>query len=171
MLFRSVFSPSRRCLRVWLAGAGWLAFGAPVHGQALDIANSPGVLTLAKGYSRRDSIRFYNADGTQWYVFSFYYDDSDGAWDFPNANFRPLAFHPDYFLLRLAVVRQDSGGYEVVVNHRTGLTKRVRRTRFLQFRTWEEHVLSAFGLDVDSAENPIHTAPSDSAPSMPYPGK
>jgi hypothetical protein len=139
--------------------------------QDVDTTNTIGVLVYADSTDSRDSIRFYNADGTLWYLFSFYYDDRDGVWDFPNDGFRPLAFHPDYILLRLAVTGQDTLGYEVIVNKDTGLRKRLARRPFLQFRTWAEHVRSVFAVQFDSASNPIRVAPSDTASALPFPGK
>jgi hypothetical protein len=135
-----------------------------VEGQIHDIRNTIGVLTLADSGEGRDSIRFYNADGSQWYVFSFFYDDSDGKWDFPNHDFAPMAFHPDYFLLCLAVTRRDSGGYEVIVNQRTGLKKYIHMSPFLKFQTWPEHVLSVYALEFDTAKNPLRTKPNDHGP-------
>jgi hypothetical protein len=93
------------------------------------------------------------------------------VWDFPNKDFRPLAFHPDFFLLRLAVTRRDTLGYEVIVNGETGLRKRLPRMPALQFRTWAEHVLSAFAVEFDSGTNPIRAAPSDTATALAFPGK
>jgi hypothetical protein len=138
---------------------------------AIDVTNLIGVVAVVDSGLGRDSIRFLDVDGSLWYLFSFYYDDSDGLWDFPNEDFRPLAFHPDHFLLRLGVTRRDSLGYEVVVNKETGATRRLPSAPFLQFRTWEEHVLSVFSLEFDSRTNPVRTARGDSAPTIAYPGQ
>lgn len=151
-----------------------LAFGlcgTGVAAQEPDTTNTIGVLEYDDSTESRDSVRFYNADGTVWYLFTFYYDDSDGQWDFPNDSFRPLAFHPDHFLLRLTVTRRDSVGYEVIVNQKTGLKKRVPRGHGLVFRTWTQHVLSASSVQFDSVSNPLRVAPSDTASTLPFPGR
>ena len=46
-----------------------------------------------------------------------------------------------------------------------------RRAPFLEFRTWKEHILSVFALELDSAGNAIHLAPNDTAPRVTYPGR
>src|SRR6266853_4623285 len=122
------------------SGVGELA------GQAVDIKNTIGVLSLTDSGPEPDSIRFYNPDGTAWYVFTFLYDDRNGVWPFVNKDFEPLAFHPDYFVLALAVTRRDSGGYEVVVNQKTGLRKHLPAMPSLRLQSWAEHVLSVQAL-------------------------
>ena len=52
-------------------------------------------------FSRGDFVRIYNQDGSLWYEFSYFYDDRDGKFDCANDEFRPLAFHPEHFLLVL----------------------------------------------------------------------
>ena len=164
---------TKRSLRLPMhaVSVAFFLFGRSGATQVVDTTNTVGVVVYADSTDSRDSVRFYNPDGTLWYLFSFYYDDRDGLWDFPNDDFRPLAFHPDYFLLRLAVTRRDSLGYEVIVNSETGLRKRLSRMPFLEFRTWAEHVKSVSSVQFDSASNPIRTAPSDTASALPFPGK
>jgi len=65
-------------------------------------------------------VRFYNEDGSLWYEFTFYYDDSDGKFEYANENFNPFAFHPNNFLLDLKSRGEDGNRYEVVVNEETG---------------------------------------------------
>ena len=139
--------------------------------QSVDITNVSGLVTLSDAYAARDSIRLYNADGTLWYLFSYFYDDKDGQWDFPNDAFKPLAFHPDFFVLGLAVTRRDRRGYEVVVNHETGLTKRLPAAPFLKLQTWRQYLLSVFALDFDPEQNALRVAPDDRARTLAYPGK
>jgi hypothetical protein len=143
---------------------------AALAGQTLEIDHTLGVVTLADSGAKPDTIRFYNADGTLWYVFTSLYDDSVGVRAFPNHDFKPLAFHPDYFILCLAATRRTSDGYDVIVNQETGLTKHLPLLPFLRFRTWEEHVLSVFALEFDPAVNPIRTQPRNRAPIIPFPG-
>jgi hypothetical protein len=134
-----------------------------------DIAAWPGVLTVDR--IDRDTIRFLNADGTLWYQFSFFYDESDGKFDFPNDHFRPWAFKVDNFVLVLAVTQRDSTGYKVVVNHETGLQKWIRPQPYLTFESWSEHLLRLCCVDFDPRSNPIRRAPNDSAATIAYPGR
>src|SRR5690606_17088516 len=79
----------------------------------VEVDNSIGVISLSDGYSKQDSIKIYNEDGSLWYKFTYYYDDNDGVFEYHNPNFSPLAFHPDYFLLALKVSGIQKNRYEV----------------------------------------------------------
>lgn len=133
------------------------------------IGSAFGVLTLADSYERGDTVRFYNDDGSLWYKFTYYYDDSDGQWDYPNEAFRPRAFHPDYFTLTLDVVEDLGTQYRVIVNATTGLEKLIPKERFLRFRTWEQYVLNVFAIDHDDQQNPVRSTPGGQ-PSATPPG-
>ena len=68
------------------------------------ISGIKGLMGLNEGFDRLDDLmRFYNDDGTLWYEFTFYYDDSDGHFEYENDNFRPYLFQPDYFTLALKI--------------------------------------------------------------------
>jgi len=143
---------------------------------AVNLDTALGVVTLSDSrltdsLLRQDSIRFYNPDGTVWYLFSFYYDDSDGRWAFPNSGFNPYAFSPDYFVLVLCVTRRNAQGYEVVVNTETGLRKWLPAAPYLQFQTWQQHLLTGFAVDFDSTSNPLRAAPNDRANLVLGPGQ
>ena len=126
------------------------------------IDSSIGVL-VAQDYGKKDTVRFLNDNGSIWYKFTFYYDDSDGKWDYPNADFDPRAFHQDYFLLALDVIEVRGNLYTVVVNEKTGLRKRIKKARFLRLLTWDQYVLTAFSVTFNSVDNPVRVLPQPSA--------
>jgi hypothetical protein len=107
------------------------------------LATSLGVLTLNDEVIRKeDTIKLFNDDGSVWYKFSFYYDDSDGVYDFQNENFQPYAFHPDYFVLALLVVKRTDDSYVVMVNQKHGLTKMLPKADFLRFCSWSDFIIT-----------------------------
>jgi len=125
------------------------------------IANSPGLIVLSDQLGKNDFVRIYNDDGNLWHEFSFFYDDSDGKFDYENENFRPFAFHPDYFILNLKCVGEDKNRYEVVVNEETGLKKFVKKEdRTLRFETWEELIPTLFAVGFKKEENPLRDIPN-----------
>lgn len=124
--------------------------------------NTIGVVTLGDNYDKYDTIKLFNKDGSLWYKLSYFYDDSDGKFEYGNTDFRPLAFHPDKFVLALGVVNQSQNEYEVVVNKETSATKLIKREPFLRFLTWEEYVAQAFSVSFDSELNPILLEPKES---------
>src|SRR5829696_6386999 len=89
-------------------------------GEVSATGNSLGLIVLSKSYGNKDFIHIYNKDGSLWHKFTFYYDDSDGKFEYANDTFRPFAFHPDYFVLALKCVRKADGRYEVIVNEEMG---------------------------------------------------
>lgn len=125
------------------------------------IEGRKGLVVLADGYNKpNDFLRFYNEDGSFWYEFTFYYDDSDGKFEYENSEFRPYAFHPDYFLLALKYVDEDASRFKVVVNEEKGLVKYVNKAdKNLQFQTWEAHIFKAFSIEFDEKENPLREMP------------
>jgi len=129
--------------------------------QEVALKNSLGVISLnEKGYGKDEFIHIYNQDGSLWYKFSFYYDDSDGKFEYANENFNPFAFHPDYFVLALKCVGEDENRYEVIVDEETGLKKFVRKDdTILKFETWEKHILKTFAVDFNREQNPLREAP------------
>ena len=128
------------------------------------IKNTIGVITLNDQRIEnrdKDIIQIYNQDGSLWYEFSFY-DDSDRKFDGSNLDFRPFAFHQDYFLIVLKCVGADANRYEVVVNESTGLRKYVRKNdRTFMFQTWEDHILHHLPfVGFDQSTNPLRIAPT-----------
>ena len=139
-------------------------------GDALNIASTKGVVVLNK-FEKGDSVRFYNDDGSVWYEFSFFYDDSDGKFDFPNNDFRPFAFHPDYFLLVLRCTETSDRFLQVVVNEETGSKKYVKADDpVLKLQTWEEFVLKVFSVKFDKKANPILETPNGRVKTILIPG-
>ena len=119
-----------------------------------------GLIVLSDKYGKGDFVRFYNKDGSLWYEFTFYYDDSDGDFEYRNENFLPYSFHQDNFLLALKCVGEDKDGYKVVVNEETGLQKYFRKADgSLKFESWENHVLQSFSVTFEWRENPILEEP------------
>jgi hypothetical protein len=124
------------------------------------IKNTKGLITLSDKYGKNDFIRFYNEDGSLWYEFTYYYDDSDGKFEYENENFRAFAFHIEYFVLALKCVGEDKNRYEVMVNEETGLKKFVRKDDpTLKFKTWEQHILKLFAVGFNREENPLREMP------------
>lgn len=122
-----------------------------------NISNSVGVVSLnQKVYNNSDGlIQFFNEDGSVWYEFNFYYDDSDGKWDYPNDDFDVLAFHPDYFLLKVRCISVSSEVYKVVVNEMFEDMKLIKKSPKYKFETWPEYILNSSHLDFDVLSNPI----------------
>ena len=131
-----------------------LSSSTQVSAQRDSIGNSIGLIVLNKSHSRDRYIEFFNDDGSLWYRFSFYYDDSDGKFDYANNEFRPFAFHPDYFVLALKCIKKDSSGYQVIVNEEKRLLKYMRvGDTTISFEGWKTHLLNAFSVDFDSHRN------------------
>lgn len=136
-----------------------------------NIGNSIGIITIiAERLTENDTIKIFNKDGSLWYKFSYFYDDSNGKYDFYNEDFNPLSFHPDYFLLALKVTSELNDYYEVVVNENTWIKKYIKKNNpLLKFQTWEEHILSSvFAVGFDENKNPLRSYPSLSADTLYY---
>ena len=95
------------------------------HPKNINIENTVGVVVLNK-FLKGDFVRLYNRDGSLWYEFTYFYDDSDGKFDYANDDFRPFAFHADHFLLVLRCTNKNNGLLEVIVNEETGVTKYIK---------------------------------------------
>ena len=157
---------------------GILLLCAGVHGQQVradsstsSIDKTIGVVVLnPKRYPKNSLLRFLNKDGSLWYQYSFYGDA--GVPSSTRADFKPFAFHPDYFLLVVKCVKRNMDRWEVIVNEATGLTKFVRvENQNLKFETWIDHISTLFAVNFDQTANPIRTSPSDRANSIPFDGK
>lgn len=124
------------------------------------IRNTKGVLVLGQ-FRKGDFVRFYNQDETLWYEFTYFYDDSDGKFEYTNDKFRPFAFHPDYFLLVLKCTEANDKFFEVIVNEETGLKKYVRANDpVFKFETWPELILSTSAVNFERKLNPVLEAPT-----------
>jgi hypothetical protein len=136
------------------------ALPAQVKPAPITLANTLGVVVLSNNYRENDFIQIYNEDGSLWHRFTFYYDDSDCDFEYDNEDFRPLAFHLDYFLLVLKCVRKIDGRYEVIVNKETKLKKYVRADdSTMKFETWEEHIVNVISVSFNQDENPLLEVP------------
>lgn len=135
----------------------WILFLIPFLTFGQDMSNSIGVITLDEvNYSKENGlIELLNDGGEAWYSFTFYYDDSDGKWDYPNDDFQVIAFHPDYFLLKMRCISQDDEFYTVMVNEESQLTKKVRKSSKLVLQIWEQFALNVFSVSFESLSNPI----------------
>lgn len=135
----------------------------------ITVGNVIGLVVLKEGFNRNDFVRIYNEDGSLWYQFTYYYDDSDGEFEYFNESFRPFAFHPDHFLLALKCVKKENGRYEVIVNEETGLRKYIREDDpVLKFETWEEHVLGVFAISFNRQENLLLNEPEGQTKSVSF---
>ncbi|MBS1795884.1 MAG: hypothetical protein JSS81_18665 [Acidobacteria bacterium] len=131
-----------------------------VQTDKTSIKGTKGLIVLSDRYRKNEFVRFYNEDESLWYEFTFFYDDSDGKFDYENENFLPFAFHPDYFSLALKCVGEDKNRYEVIVNEETGLKKFVKKNDpTLKFQTWEDHITKAFAVDFNRNENHLRETP------------
>ena len=143
---------------------------ASVQERFPDIGNTVGLIVLNKNYGKEDFVHFYNGDGSLWYRFTFYYDESDGKFEYANDDFSPFAFHADYFVLALKCVRKENGRYEVIVNEETGLRKYVKADDpVLKLETWEEHILNVFAVTFNQEENPLLATPQGQAKKVAVP--
>jgi len=125
-----------------------------------EIGDSKGVIVLTDEYGEADTISIYNRDGSPWYEFSYYDEDAFDELEGLNTDFKPFAFHPDYFLLALRVVGEDDRNYEVVVNEESDLRKYVRKDdKNLAYEDFGQHILSTFAVDFDPAKNPLRSEP------------
>jgi len=121
-----------------------------------------GILFINENLSRKDTINFYNKDGSLWYKFTFFYDDSDGDFEYHNESFKPLAFHPDYFLLSLKTVKKLNNKYKVIVNEEKKLKKYINKKHFLTFTSIENYILSKVSsIEFDKKNNPILEKPHE----------
>lgn len=126
------------------------------------IEGAKGLLVLADGYDKpNDFLRFYDEDKSLWYEFTFYYEDSDGKFEYENGEFSPYSFHQDYFLLALKYVAEDANRFRVIVNDKKDLQKYVNKAdKNLKFETWEEHILKTFAIEFKENENPLRETPN-----------
>ncbi|MEQ8574081.1 hypothetical protein [Fulvivirga sp.] len=136
-----------------------------------DMSNTLGVLSLSSKIEiiEDDTVRLLNEDGSLWFKFTFYYDDSDGEYDYFKEEFSPFAFHPDYSLLGLIVTADKGSRYKVVVNGNNGLEKYIEKQDYLEFLKWGEYIVSkTFSVDFDKMNNPLKMENDRESSNIPY---
>ncbi|QQS43058.1 MAG: hypothetical protein IPM63_09065 [Acidobacteriota bacterium] len=162
---RSGDQVSEGWVKAGLAG-GWTegysaAMTWPFDKQDIVIDGVKGFVVLNGQYGIGDFISFYNRDGSVWHSLTFYYDDFSGIYPYENDQFRPYAFHPDYFIFAVKLKAEHDDRFEVVVNEETGLTKFLRKgDGFYEFQTWSEHITNLFAVDFDPKRNPLRSRPA-----------
>src|SRR5687767_7838046 len=102
-----------------------VVIATPQGVKEVSIENTTGVITVNEKTlsSRAEKLQFFNEDGSLWYEFSFYEDNTDHRFNQAKAEFRPFAFHQDYFLLALKCAGEDANRFQVVVNEGTQLKR------------------------------------------------
>lgn len=106
-----------------------------------------GIIVFNEQSLATDSVHILNLDGSIWWKFTFYYK---GKFSFPK-EFRPLAFHPDYFLLAMEIKSRVNQN-EYIVDVGNGLEKKINlEASALKFQNWkyffQERVFSVFQED------------------------
>lgn len=126
------------------------------------IDGSSGLIVYdSDSFTKGDFIEIFNADGSLWHRFTYFYDDSDGDFEYANDDFVTYSFHPDYFILAMKMVNEDASRYEVIVNEGTGKTKFVLKdSKGLKFSNWSEYVVRMFAVGFDQNINPVRRAPA-----------
>lgn len=111
-----------------------------LSGRACQTAPLDSVVTIGD-LEEGDVVKFVNADGTEWWEIDFYNDDE--TLSIPE-DFRPLAFHPDYFVLTLTYCGMSGDLAGVVVDERSDSIKHVDVARSgLAVQSWEEHIIES----------------------------
>ena len=139
------------------------AENSTIQSTSINVEKTFGIITLSSNvpFSKKDTIRLFNQNGSTWFKFSFYYDDSDGKYDFMNDEFKPYAFNPDYFKLGLVVSKKlGDRKFLVIVNHEKTIEKIIEIKEYLVFRRWEEYLLSSFAVGFNVLDNPLLETPS-----------
>src|SRR5690606_23608934 len=78
--------------------------------------------------------------------------------------FYPLAFHQDYFLLGLAIIKELEARYIVVVDHRDETKKEILKDDFLKLFKLEKFILEkVFSVSFDKGSTPLRINPNDKA--------
>ena len=132
-------------------------------GKKYSLKKSKGVISYTEGdvSTKKDKfVKIFDQDGSLWHQFTFYYDDSDGKFEYENENFKPFSFHPDNFVLALKCVGETEEFYKIVANEEKELVKFVKKDDpLLKFETWEKHILSLNAISFDLKENPLRKSP------------
>lgn len=122
--------------------------------------DTPGVVRLSRRTQvSQDKIRFFNADGSIWFVFPVTTEQVE------NEAFKPFSMKLDYALLILTCVRDDSAQFEVIVNKETGLKKIIKKSdQTFELQSWDNFILELFAIDFDKKLNPLRSNPSATEP-------
>ncbi|REJ78296.1 MAG: hypothetical protein DWQ47_02205 [Acidobacteria bacterium] len=138
----------------------------PREKYSREIGDSNGLIVLSESYGENDTVRIYNKGGAVWYEFSYYDEAAFDELESINTDFRPFSFHPDYLVLAMRVVGEDSALYEVVVNEESDLRKFVRKNDpVLKYEEFGEHLKTVYAIDFDTQKNPVLSQP-DGEPVM-----
>lgn len=140
--------------------------------NSINVENSIGVLSLNDNVpvTKNDTIKLLNDDGSLWHQFSYFYDDSDGEYDFQYDEFQPYVFHPDYFLLGLIVTEEINGdSFKVIVNQSSSLEKVIKMNEKLVLNTWEEAVLKSSSITFNASVNSVRDKQSQDSESYEIP--
>lgn len=141
----------------------------PVDRFNREIGDSKGVIVLSDKYGEDDTIRIYNKGGSLWYEFSYYDESAFDDLESINTDFKPFAFHPDYLLLAMRVVGEDSALYEVVVNEESDLRKFVRKNdENLKYEDFGALILTVYAIDFDTGTNTPRNTPGGEAVTADY---
>jgi hypothetical protein len=136
-----------------------------------DMGKTLGVLSLSSevGMNVDDTIKLLNEDGSVWFKFTFYYNDSDGKYDYYKEDFSPFAFHPDYSLLGLVVIADEGDRYKVIVNEEKGLEKYIKKKSYLEFFEWGGFIeTKVFSVEFDQENNPLRKSNNSTSSILPY---
>lgn len=101
-------------------------------------------------------IKIFNEDGSVWKKIDF-------ASQLVNDNeFKPFAYHPDYYLLVLQCTGEKGNYWEVIVNEETKYKKYInKKSSLLHYETWNQHLLKVFSIGFNSTSNPLQESPSN----------
>lgn len=131
--------------------------------KKISIADSKGVVIYTEDDVTKESdklVRIFDKDGGLWHKFTFYYDDSNGKFEYENENFKPLSFHPDNFVLALKCVGETDEYYKIIADEEKGTVKFVKKDdSLLKLETWEKHILSLNAVSFDLENNPLRDSP------------
>ena len=120
-----------------------------------------GVVTIDK-YQKGDSLVFYNNDETVWLKFDPFYREDESSFSMPS-NFKPLAFHPDYFLLVLRVEQIDGGFATVIIDESQNSYSMINLTsKTLKYVVWADFITSIYSVGL-SKENELYKKPESAS--------
>ncbi|HPQ09152.1 MAG TPA: hypothetical protein PK995_07985 [Bacteroidia bacterium] len=126
------------------------------------IENTIGILKLNENY-KNEMITFFNLDNSVWYRFKYCYGCDIEINDLEK-KFIPYAYHIDYFIMILRVVKMDSGSFYVIVNEEQRLIKKINKNNYFTFRNWKEHILNdVSSIDFDVNKNPVMEKPEENS--------
>ncbi len=128
-----------------------------------------------EGFSEDDTVKIHNVDNSIYVSFNYtnkyfsiedsiydlYYVDNDVLEKKTEHVFKPRSFYPEYHTIHLEVLRKGSDYYEVLIDPKNGLTKRVKMNLSgFTYYSWEEYLKTIY-LSFDSRTNPLKESPSE----------